>query len=77
MDSAAVEVEAVEGEGEMVVNNVSMMNTMLGHIRLPGQEEEEKMDFMMEEEMVEFGDVRQPGRSEFLTGLFFSLLAFR
>ena len=78
MDSAAVEVEKlVDEEKGVVVTNVSMMNTMLGHIRLPGQEEEEELDLMMEEEMREFGDMRQPSGSDILTGLFFSLLAFR
>ena len=81
MDLAAVEVEKVEEEGMMVVTNVSMMNTMLGHIRLPGQEEE-GLDLMMVEteegKMSKYGDVRQqPGGSDILTGLFFSLLAFR
>merc|ERR1719362_2321269 len=53
---------------------------MLGHIRLPGQEEE-GLDLMMVEteegKMSKYGDVRQqPGGSDILTGLFFSLLAF-
>ena len=52
MEAAAVEVEELEEglkkEGRMVVTNMStMMNTMLGHIRLPGQEEEEELDFGM------------------------------
>ena len=85
MEAAAVEVEELEEEvkeeGRMVVTNMStMMNTMLGHIRLAGQEEEEEeLDLMMveTEERSEL-DGRQPGgSSDILTGVFFSLLAFR
>ena len=81
MDLPAVEVEEMGEEEVRVVTNVSMMNTMLGHIRLPGQEEE-GLDLMMVEteegKMSKYGDVRQqPGGSDILTGLFFSLLAFR
>ena len=79
MEVTAVEVEEVEGM--MVVTNVSsMMNTMLGHIRVPGQEEEEELDLMMvekEEERSQYGGRREPGGSDILTGVFFSLLAFR
>ena len=78
MEVTAVEVE--EEEGMMVVTNVSsMMNTMLGHIRLPGQEEKE-LDLMVvekEEERSQYGGRREPGGSDILTGVFFSLLAFR
>ena len=85
MEAAAVEVEELEEElkkeGRMVVTNMStMMNTMLGHIRLPGQEEEEEeLDLMMvETEGRSELDGRQPGgSSDILTGVFFSLLAFR
>ena len=80
MDLPAVEVEEMVEEEVRVVTNVSMMNTMLGHIRLPGQAEDEELDLMMvetEEEMSKYSDVRQPGGSDILTGLFFSLLAFR
>ena len=80
MEVTAVEVE--EEEGMMVVTNVSsMMNTMLGHIRLPGQEKgEEELDLMVvekEEERSQYGGRREPGGSDILTGVFFSLLAFR
>ena len=77
MEVATVEVEEVEVEGGMVMTNVSMMDTMLGHIRLPGQEEEE-LDLMMveTEERSQYGG-REPGGSDILTGVFFSLLAFR
>ena len=80
MEVAAVEVE--EEGGMMVMTNVSsMMNTMLGHIRLPGQEqEEEELDLMMVEkgeERSQYGGRREPGGSDILTGVFFSLLAFR
>ena len=77
MEVATVEVEEVEVEGGMVMTNVSMMDTMLGHIRLPGQEEEE-LDLMMveKEERSQYGG-REPGGSDILTGVFFSLLAFR
>ena len=78
MEVATVEVEEVEVEGGMVMTNVSMMDTMLGHIRLPGQEEEEELDLMIveTEERIQYGG-REPGGSDILTGVFFSLLAFR
>ena len=84
METATVEVEELEEElkkeGRMVVTNMStMMNTMLGHIRLPGQEEEEELDLMMveTEERSELGGRQPGGSSDILTGVFFSLLAFR
>merc|ERR1719322_1748900 len=50
---------------------------MLGHTRLPGQQEDEVLDVMMVESV---GDVEQGGGShsgaDLLTGVFFSLLAF-
>ena len=76
MEVSTLEVE--EEEGGMVVTNVSMMNTMLGHIRLPGQEGEEELDLVVEE-MGENDqhNGKEPGGSDVLTGVFFSLLAFR
>ena len=78
MEVASVEVEEVEVEGGMVMTNVSMMDTMLGHIRLPRQEEEEELDLMIveTEDRSQYGG-REPGGSDILTGVFFSLLAFR
>merc|ERR1719336_895259 len=50
---------------------------MLGHTRLPGQQDDEVLDVMMVEKV---GDVKQDGGShsgaDLLTGVFFSLLAF-
>ena len=77
MEVATVEVEEVEVEGGMVMTNVSMMDTMLGHIRLPGQEEEELDLMMVETEARSQYGGREPGGSDILTGVFFSLLAFR
>ena len=74
MEVSTLEVE--EEEGRMVVTNVSMMNTMLGHIRLPGQEGEEELDLVVEE-MGDQQSGKEPGGSDVLTGVFFSLLAFR
>ena len=76
MEVATVEVEEVEVEGGMVMTNVSMMDTMLGHIRLPGQEEELDLMIVETEDRSQYGG-REPGGSDILTGVFFSLLAFR
>ena len=81
MEAAEVKVEEIE-EGEMggrvVERNLTMISSMLGHTRLPGQQEDEVLDVMMVESM---GDVEQGGGShsgaDLLTGVFFSLLAFR
>merc|ERR1719322_1055396 len=54
-----------------------MISSMLGHTRLPGQQDDEELDVMLVETV---GDVEQDGGShsgaDLLTGVFFSLLAF-
>ena len=80
MEAAEVKVEEIEeGEGgRLVERNLTMISSMLGHTRLPGQQDDELLDVMMVETV---GDVEQDGGShsgaDLLTGVFFSLLAFR
>merc|ERR1719322_1933907 len=54
-----------------------MISSMLGHTRLPGQQDDELLDVLMVETV---GDIEQGGGShsgaDLLTGVFFSLLAF-
>ena len=81
MEAAEVKVEEIE-EGEMggrvVERNLTMISSMLGHTRLPGQQDNEVLDVMLMETV---GDIEQDGGShsgaDLLTGVFFSLLAFR
>ena len=80
MEAAEVKVEEIEeGEGRRVVErNLTMISSMLGHTRLPGQQDDELLDVMMVETVE---DIEQDGGShsgaDLLTGVFFSLLAFR
>ena len=80
MEAAEVKVEEIEeGEGgRLVERNLTMISSMLGHTRLPGQQDDELLDVML---VGTVGDVEQDGGShsgaDLLTGVFFSLLAFR
>ena len=80
MEAAEVKVEEIEeGEGGRVVEgNLTMISSMLGHTRLPGQKDDEVLDVLV---VGSVGDVEQDGGShsgaDLLTGVFFSLLAFR
>ena len=80
MEAAEVKVEEIEEEegGRVVERNLTMISSMLGHTRLPGQQDDELLDVMMVETVE---DIEQDGGShsgaDLLTGVFFSLLAFR
>ena len=80
MEAAEVKVEEIEEEegGRLVERNLTMISSMLGHTRLPGQQDDELLDVML---VGTVGDVEQDGGShsgaDLLTGVFFSLLAFR
>ena len=77
MEAAEVKVEEIEEEegGRVVERNLTMISSMLGHTRLPGQQDDEVLDVMM---VGTVGDVEQDGGShsgaDLLTGVFFSLL---
>ena len=80
MEAAEVKVEEIEeGEGGRVgERNMTMISSMLGHTRLPGQKDDEVLDVLV---VGSVGDVEQDSGShsgvDLLTGVFFSLLAFR
>merc|ERR1719471_2485622 len=80
MEAAEVKVEEIKEEeegGRVVERNLTMISSMLGHTRLPGQQDDELLDVMLVETV---GDIEQDGGShsgaDLLTGVFFSLLAF-
>merc|ERR1719471_1696916 len=80
MEAAEVKVEEIKEEeegGRVVERNLTMISSMLGHTRLPGQQDDELLDVML---VGTVGDVEQDGGShsgaDLLTGVFFSLLAF-
>ena len=80
MEAAEVKVEEIEEEegGRLVERNLTMISSMLGHTRLPGQQDDELLDVLV---VGTVGDIEQDGGShsgaDLLTGVFFSLLAFR